>query len=73
MGQVLPIEIHMTDRFRRWLFGLADSRARTRIGQRLTRLEAGLLGDMRPLKGRLCELNIDYGPGYRIYFYSKGR
>ncbi len=66
MGQALPIEIRMTARFRQWLLQLEDLSARKHIAQRLTRLEASLLGDMRTNKGRLCELKIDHGPGYRI-------
>jgi putative addiction module killer protein len=67
------IEIRQTREFARWLDGLADSRAATRIAQRLVRLEAGLFGDVKPVGGGVSELRVDYGPGYRVYFTQRGR
>ena len=43
-----------------------------RIAQRLVRLEYGLLGDVKPIAGKVWELRIDYGPGYRVYFMRHG-
>jgi putative addiction module killer protein len=62
------IEIRQTKEFARWLADLADSRAATKIAQRLVRLEAGLFGDVKPVGGGISELRVDYGPGYRLYF-----
>jgi putative component of toxin-antitoxin plasmid stabilization module len=28
-------------------------------------------GDWKPVAGPVCELRIDYGPGYRVYFMRK--
>ena len=52
----------------RWLSSLRDLRARARIMVRLDRAKAGNLGDCKPLKDGVCEMRIDYGPGYRIYY-----
>ncbi|WP_137387962.1 type II toxin-antitoxin system RelE/ParE family toxin [Rhodoligotrophos defluvii] len=65
------IEVRQTVEFSKWLRGLADIRAAKRIAQRIVRLEAGLLGDVKFFDG-IGELRIDYGPGYRVYFVRRG-
>lgn len=52
---------------------LRDVRAQARIAERLRRLERGLLGDAQPVGEGISELRIDYGPGYRVYFITRGR
>jgi len=64
-------EIRQTLTFRAWLKGLRDLKARNKITQRLVRAEAGLLGDVKYFDG-LGEMRIDFGPGYRIYFVTRG-
>ncbi|MEQ8448235.1 MAG: type II toxin-antitoxin system RelE/ParE family toxin [Nitratireductor sp.] len=64
-------EVRQTDEFKKWLEALADMRAAKRIAQRLTRVQAGLLGDTKFFDG-IGELRIDYGPGYRLYFVKRG-
>lgn len=51
-----------------WLENLGDATARARIAARLDRLRAGLRGDWKSVGGGVCELRVDYGPGYRIYY-----
>lgn len=64
------MEVRQTRTFSKWLIGLSDERARKRIAQRIVRLEAGLFGDVKSL-GRIGELRVDHGPGYRVYFMQR--
>jgi putative addiction module killer protein len=62
------VEIRKTELFAKWIDGLQDIRARARILVRIERLAAGNPGDVKPVGGRVSELRIDYGPGYRVYY-----
>jgi len=66
------IEVRQTDRFARWFDALRDKEARARILVRIRRLSLGNPGDVRPVGEGVSELRIDYGPGFRIYFVSRG-
>jgi len=55
-----------------WLDALRDGNARARILARLDRLRAGLLGDWKSAGEGICELRVDYGPGYRVYYGQDG-
>jgi putative addiction module killer protein len=61
------------DVFDAWLTQLADARAQAKIATRISRLALGNFGDCKPLRQGLCELRIDWGPGYRIYYAMAGR
>ncbi|GGA88891.1 hypothetical protein GCM10011491_15870 [Brucella endophytica] len=65
------IEVRQTAEFLEWLRALRDNRARERISQRLVRMQAGLLGDVKFFDG-IGEMRIDHGPGYRVYFVKRG-
>lgn len=67
------IEIRQTEEYARWFAGLRDRRARARIDLRIRRMALGNPGDVRHVGGRVSELRIDYGPGYRVYFMQQGR
>lgn len=51
-----------------------DTKIEAVVIGRLARIRNGNFGDCKPIKGSdgVCELRIDYGPGYRIYFGKKG-
>lgn len=67
-----PVEIRQTDRYARWFAGLRNRQARARIDVRVRRLSLGNPGDCRLVGEGVCELRIDYGPGYRVYFVRRG-
>lgn len=56
-----------------WLGKFKDQQTRARIAARLTRLSAGHFGDCKPLHDGVCELRIDFGPGYRVYYAMIGQ
>ena len=60
--------------FRDWLFSKAiDPEPRNIILERLHRLSLGNPGYWRPVGSGVCELKIDIGPGYRVYYANTGR
>lgn len=66
------IEILQTDEFEKWLKRLKDANARARINLRIRRVAlTGNLGDAKPVGDGVCELRIDYGPGYRVYYAQR--
>ncbi len=68
------IEVRRTDEFARWLKRLKDSDAKSRINLRIRRIAlTGNLGDYKSVGDGVCELRIDYGPGYRMYFAQRGK
>ena len=58
--------------FSEWLNSLRDSRAKAKIRAKLNQVRLGNLGDCSFVGEGVCELRIDYGPGYRIYFGQIG-
>ncbi|MBE0623807.1 MAG: type II toxin-antitoxin system RelE/ParE family toxin [Burkholderiales bacterium] len=67
------IEVRKTEVFVQWLDGLRDIQARARIQARIERLATGNPGDVEPVGAGVSELRINYGPGYRVYFKTRGR
>lgn len=62
-----------TDEFHHWLGSLADRRAKARIIDRIKRASNGNFGDAKPVGSGVSEMRIDYGPGYRVYFFRRGK
>lgn len=56
-----------SDVFNDWFERLRDENAQARIARRIDRLQAGNPGDIKPVGNGVSELQIDYGPGYRLY------
>ncbi len=70
-GQVYQLAEHPV--FARWFGSLRDDRAIAKIADRLKRASNGNFGDHRSVKGGVFEMRIDYGPGYRVYFFQRGK
>jgi putative addiction module killer protein len=66
-------EIRQTLNFKAWLDDLRDPATSSRIITRITRLELGLFGDVKPIGNGVSELRMDFGPGYRMYFKRHGQ
>ena len=62
----------MTGRFRDWIESLKDRAGRARVLVRIDRLAHGNPGPHRALAGGICELKINFGPGYRVYYVERG-
>ena len=55
-----------------WFESIQDLKTRTRIQDRIDRIESGNLGDYKPIGDGVFELRFRSGPGYRIYFGQVG-
>jgi len=62
-----------TDAFHRWLGSLPDRRAKARILDRIKRASNGNFGDAKPVGSGVSEMRVDHGPGYRVYFFRRGK
>ena len=56
--------------YKEWRSNL-DLSIRLRVNKRIEKLKDGLYGDHKALqKSKLSELRMDFGKGYRIYYYD---
>jgi putative addiction module killer protein len=62
----------MTEVYRDWINSLKDRSGRARVQVRIDRLVHGNPGQHRTLTDGVCELKIDFGPGYRVYYTERG-
>jgi putative addiction module killer protein len=67
------LDVNGKDHYQEWLDALRDRQAKITIIRRVARLEAGLLGDRKSVRGGIQELRIDAGSGYRIYYAFVGK
>ena len=65
------MRIEMTEEYLGWINGLRNIAGRARIQMRVDRLVHGNPGRHRVLSGGICELKIDIGPGYRVYYTER--
>lgn len=54
-----------------WINSLKDRAGRARIQVRVDRLVHGNPGQYRVLADGVCELKVDVGPGYRVYYTER--
>ena len=64
--------LQLTSEFESWLDELKDKKCQLRIVARLRQAEGGNLGDWTGVGGRISEMRVHSGPGYRLYFTRKG-
>lgn len=64
--------VKTTEVYRDWIDSLRDRVGRARVQVRVDRLVHGNPGKHRVLTDGVCELKIDYGPGYRVYYTERG-
>jgi putative addiction module killer protein len=60
-----------TEIYKAWFARLKDRRAKDRILARIDNAENGNFGDCRPVGEGVSEMRINYGPGYRLYFFKQ--
>ncbi len=58
--------------FDKWFNDLTDQKAQALIDLRLERIKRGNFGNCESVGNAVCELKIDFGPGYRVYFGKLG-
>ena len=69
MGQMKVVR--RTEAFDTWLDTLRDRNAAGRITVAVTKLAFGL-GRIAPVGESVSEVKLDFGPGYRLYFVTRG-
>jgi putative addiction module killer protein len=71
MGYISSMRVEMTEVYLNWINSLKDRAGRARIQVRVDRLVHGNPGQHRVLTNGVCELKVDFGPGYRVYYTEK--
>ena len=67
----MAMRVQMTTVYRDWINSLQDQVARARVQVRVDRLVHGNPGQHRVLTEGVCELKLDFGPGYRVYYTER--
>jgi putative addiction module killer protein len=71
-GYNLPVIVTATAVYLDWINSVRDIATRARIQVRVDRLVHGNPGQYRTLTHGVCELKVDIGPGYRVYYTRRG-
>ncbi len=73
---MIEVNIYKTEMgvepFSVWLKALKSSKAKSAIARALTKMEVGLLNDVKPVGEGVQEYRIHFEKGYRIYFGNDG-
>lgn len=67
----MVMRVQMTEVYRDWINSLKDRTGRARVQVRVDRLVYGNPGQHRVLTDGVCELKVDFGPGYRVYYTER--
>ena len=67
----MVMRVQMTEAYRDWIGSLKDRVGRARVQVRVDRLVHGNPGQHRVLSDGVCELKVDFGPGYRVYYTER--
>lgn len=65
------MRVETTEVYRDWINSLKDRAGRARVQVRVDRLVHGNPGQHRMLTYGVCELKVDFGPGYRVYYTER--
>jgi putative addiction module killer protein len=60
--------VKTTSHFERWLHKLRDKGAKAKVLVKLSLIEKGNFGDHKSVGGKVSEIRVSYGPGYRLYY-----
>jgi putative addiction module killer protein len=71
MGYTMAMRVQMTEVYRDWINSLNDRVGRARVQVRVDRLVHGNPGQHRVLTDGVCELKVDSGLGYRVYYTER--
>jgi len=64
-------DLQETDFFKAWLNALTDRVAKDIIEKRIWRAKNGNFGKRKSVGSGVYEMQIHYGPGYRLYYFQK--
>jgi len=65
------MRVETTEVYLDWINSLKDRVGRARIQVRVDRLVHGNPGQHSVLTDGVCELKVDFGPGYRVYYTER--